>query len=75
MVNADAVAGTMLRRFGPGAFSNTSTRFAERARSAANHSDSLGRTAKRGNKSYANSLHRREVGEEMPGREVKETDS
>lgn len=63
VVHADEVAGTVVRRFGPGAFSNTSTGFSERGL-LANHSDALGRTAKRRNKSYANSSHWREAGED-----------
>ena len=58
----------MLSRFGPSCLFKYFYQVF-RAKAAANHSDSLGRSSKRENKSYANSLSWREVGEEMPGRE------
>ena len=58
----------MLSRFGPSCLFKYFYQVF-RAKSAASHSDSLGRSSKRENKSYANSPSWREVGEEMPGRE------
>lgn len=51
----------MLSRFGPSCLFKYFYQVF-RAKAAANHSDSLGRSSKRENKSYANSLSWREVG-------------